>query len=179
MKKLRAIAAVTMNWGIGYNGNLIYRISEDMVNFRKKTIGQVVIMGRKTLESLPNKRPLPHRINIVLSQNDIPVSNGVIHYNNIPQLLHELSTNPLLKNKRQYVIGGGTIYAQLLPYCDIIELTRIHKHCDTVDTFFPDLKQHSDWVMSYCSYPLIDSTCGIVYRYETWEKKHINDSIGV
>jgi len=67
---MKAIAAVDLNWGIGYRGNLLERIPEDMKFFKQMTIGKVVIMGRKTFESLPGKEPLKDRVNIVLSKNE-------------------------------------------------------------------------------------------------------------
>ncbi len=167
MRPLRAIAAVVMNWGIGYKGDLICRISEDMVNFREKTTGQVVIMGRKTLESLPNGKPLPHRLNVVLSRSDIDI-DGVMHCRDITQLKHLISTDPIFENKRIYVIGGGLVYKQLLPYCDEVELTRIHLDYDEADTFFPNLHEFNDWELMYRSHPLISSKDRLHYTYETW-----------
>ena len=105
------IVAVDADWGIGKDGDLLQRISADMKYFREKTTGNVLVMGRKTLESFPNKKPLPNRVNIVLTKNKDYQAEGVV-------LCHDLAELPaVLENyaeKQVFVAGGGTVYAQLL-----------------------------------------------------------------
>ena len=109
------IVAVDADWGIGKDGDLLQRISADMKYFREKTTGNVLVMGRKTLESFPNKKPLPNRVNIVLTKNKDYQAEGVV-------LCHDLAELPaVLENyagKQVFVAGGGTVYAQLLPQCE-------------------------------------------------------------
>ena len=106
------IVAVDADWGIGKDGDLLQRISADMKYFREKTTENVLVMGRKTLESFPNKKPLPNRVNIVLTKNKDYQAEGVV-------LCHDLAELPaVLENyagKQVFVAGGGTVYAQLLP----------------------------------------------------------------
>ena len=101
------IVAVDADWGIGKDGDLLQRISADMKYFREKTTGNVLVMGRKTLESFPNKKPLPNRVNIVLTKNKDYQAEGVV-------LCHDLAELPaVLENyagKQVFVAGGGTAY---------------------------------------------------------------------
>jgi dihydrofolate reductase len=119
---MKAIVAVDLNWGIGYQGKLLQRIPEDMKFFKAATTGKVVIMGRETFESLPGKEPLKDRVNIVLSRNQLFNNENVIICRSLTELFVELK-------KRLwddvFVIGGESIYIQLLPYCSEALLTRI------------------------------------------------------
>ncbi|MDO4530466.1 MAG: dihydrofolate reductase [Bacillota bacterium] len=141
---MNLIVAVDEKWGIGRDGDLLQRISADMKYFREKTTGNVMVMGRKTLESFPNKKPLPNRVNIVLTANKAYEAEGVV-------LCHDMADLPeVLKgysDKEIFIVGGGSIYAQLLPMCKRAYVTKI---CNTypADTFFPDLDAHPDWVLA-------------------------------
>ncbi len=127
--------------GIGKDGDLLQRISADMKYFREKTTGNVLVMGRKTLESFPNKKPLPNRVNIVLTKNKDYQAEGVV-------LCHDLAELPaVLKNyagKQVFVAGGGTVYAQLLPQCERAYVTKIYQTYPA-DTAFPNLDENPDW----------------------------------
>ncbi len=141
---MRLIVAVDENWGIGKNNDLLCRISADMKYFRQMTTGHTLVLGRKTLESFPNKKPLPNRNHIVLTKNIDYQAEGVILCNSIEQLqqlLKSYDTNDI------FVIGGGSIYTQLLPYCDTAYVTHIQKSFDA-DTHFPNLDKHPDWVLT-------------------------------
>ena len=106
------IVAVDADWGIGKDGDLLQRISADMKYFREKTTGNVLVMGRKTLESFPNKKPLPNRVNIVLTKNKDYQAEGVV-------LCHDLAELPaVLENyagKQVFVAGGGTAFVNAIP----------------------------------------------------------------
>ena len=135
------IVAVDADWGIGKDGDLLQRISADMKYFREKTTGNVLVMGRKTLESFPNKKPLPNRVNIVLTKNKDYQAEGVV-------LCHDLAELPaVLENyaeKQVFVAGGGTVYAQLLPQCERAYVTKIYQTYPA-DTAFPNLDESPDW----------------------------------
>ena len=107
-----------------------------MVYFKKITTNKVVVMGRKTLESLPGGKPLKNRTNIVLSSKPI---EGVITCNCVESLLQVLST---YNSSDIFIIGGASIYSQLIKYCDIAYITKINKNFQA-DTFFPKL--NSEW----------------------------------
>ena len=124
--KLALIAAVARNRGIGYKGELPWRLPEDMRRFKQMTTGHAVLMGRKTFEALG--KPLPNRRNVVLTHRALP---GIETYAAIDAALAALANE-----QRVFVIGGGEIYAQLLDNADELYLTHVHRDV-TADAFFP------------------------------------------
>lgn len=121
---MNLIAAVDLNWGIGYNCELLERIPEDMKYFKEKTMGKVIVMGRTTLESLPNKRPLEHRINIVLTKNKNYTCEGVTFCYSLEELFKELKK---YNEEDIFIIGGESIYSQLISHCNKAYITKIYK----------------------------------------------------
>ena len=138
---MQAIVAADNNWGIGYQNRLLVSIPSDMKFFRQKTTGNVVVMGRKTLESFPNGLPLKNRVNIVLTKNkNYQVKDAVIVHSE-EELLEELKKYP---SEKIYVLGGESIYKMMLPYCDTVYVTKIDREFQA-DTYFPNLDQMEDW----------------------------------
>ena len=127
---IHIIWAQDNNGGIGKNNSLPWHISEDLINFKKLTLNNTIIMGRKTWDSLP-KRPLPNRQNIVLSSKKI---NGVKSYTSINSCLEALKKNNI---SDLFVIGGQMIYDEFFPYAHILHITFINQSVDGIDTFFP------------------------------------------
>ncbi len=111
---------------IGRDNDLLVYIPEDLKYFKQKTIGNTIIVGRKTLESFPKGRPLPNRKNIVLSRNKDYKVEGAIVYNSVEELLENIDVN----DDSVFVAGGGKIYELLIDYCDKIYLTMIDKDLD-------------------------------------------------
>lgn len=143
---ISAIVAVDKDWGIGYNGDLLEHIPEDLKYFKELTTGHVVVMGRKTWDSLP-KKPLPNRINYVITKEAKPSNKEVTYFdmNCIKMMMQK-------QNDYEYfIIGGGEIYKQLLPYCDRVYVTFIGKSHDNVDTYFPNLDKDPQWEVSTCT----------------------------
>lgn len=141
------IFAVDKNWGIGYKGDLLYKISEDLKRFRRLTTGNIIIMGRKTLESLPDQKSLPDRINIVLTREKNYKAEDVHVVNSLDELfslIEELNPNNAMDN---YVIGGGNIGKQLLPYSNKAYITKIDKAFVEADTTLPNLDNDNDWTI--------------------------------
>ena len=136
---ISAIVAVDNNWGIGYNGDLLEHIPEDLKYFKALTTGHTVVMGRKTWESLP-KKPLPNRTNIVITSN--PDAYNDAEFMDLFDAKLYLIYN---KNDNIFVIGGGQIYKELLPLCNRVYVTKIFKDHDQVDTYFPNLDESDDW----------------------------------
>ena len=153
-----AIVAVAENWGIGKNGDLLFSIHQDMRRFRTLTSSMTVIMGRKTLESLPGGKPLPKRRNIVLSSRMEP-AEGVEVARNIEELLSLVADDPA---EEIYVIGGGQVYSALLPHCDKVLLTRVYASPEA-DAFFPDLDADPAWKVESESELLEED--GLHFRY--------------
>ena len=132
---MNAIAAVSLNWGIGKGNDLLFHIREDMQRFRALTSGGTVIMGRKTLLSMPGGKPLPKRRNIVITRNPAFVQEGVEVAHSVQEALDMAAGDD---GDKVWVIGGGEIYAALLPYCRLCYLTRVYDQ-PPCDVFFPNL----------------------------------------
>lgn len=138
---MNAIAAVSLNWGIGRAGELLFHIPEDLRRFRALTAGGTVVMGRKTLESLPGGRPLPNRRNIVLTRNAAFTRPGVETAGSAEALFTLLGDQD---PDRVWVCGGGEIYRLLLPWCRTCHITRVYDAPES-DAFFPDLDRLPRW----------------------------------
>ena len=143
---ISAIVAVDNNWGIGYNGELLAHIPEDLKRFKSLTENNVVIMGRKTWDSLPNK-PLSNRINYVITRESRPSSADVSFFD-MNCIKMEMQKK---KDYNYFIIGGGEIYKQLLPYCDRVYITKIYKDYENVDTYFPNIENNSKWMLTSAS----------------------------
>lgn len=140
---MNMIVAVDKNWSIGKDGHLLVSIPADQKLFREETMGKVVIMGRKTLESLPGGRPLYGRTTIVLSGNPEYEVKGAVVCHSIREVLKEIEK---YRTEEIFVAGGQQIYEQFLPYCNMVHVTFIDYPYEA-DTRFPDLDQMEDWVM--------------------------------
>lgn len=153
------ILAADCDWAIGKNGGLLAHIPEDMKFFRETTKNSTVVMGRKTWDSFP-KKPLPNRVNCVISRS-VKELDGAKVFGSVEEFL-DYSKNA---EGKIYVIGGGEIYRQLLPYCDEALITRIYE-CFDGDVFFTDIEHDKDWELAEIS-PVIDSECRNIrfFRY--------------
>ena len=152
---MQAIVAVSQSWGIGKGGDLLFRLPSDLRRFKAMTTGHTVIMGRKTLDSLPGGKGLPHRRNLVLSrQSDFaPDRAEVIH-----------SVEDILKTAEDdaFVIGGQQVYEQLLPYCARIYVTKVLSDPEA-DAFFPDLDKLPEWKVASAGEMLTEN--GLSFQY--------------
>ena len=152
---MQAIVAVSQSWGIGKGGDLLFRLPSDLRRFKAMTAGHTVIMGRKTLDSLPGGKGLPHRRNLVLSrQSDFaPDRAEVIH-----------SVEDILKTAEDdaFVIGGQQVYEQLLPYCARVHVTKVLSDPEA-DAFFPDLDKLPEWKVASAGEMLTEN--GLSFQY--------------
>lgn len=137
---MKTIAAVSLDWAIGKDNDLLFSIPEDMKFFRETTKGHTVVMGRKTLESFPGGKPLPKRRNIVLTSNREYDAKGAEVVSSVDELLALLADC----EDEVFVIGGGTIYKSLLAYTDTALITKVYESADA-DTFFPNLDEDPRW----------------------------------
>ena len=138
---MNIIVAVDENWAIGYRGDLLVRIPADHKMFRNETIGKVVVLGRKTMDTFPGGLPLAGRTNIVLTRNPEYQVKDAIVVHSVEELLAELKN---YDTKDVYVIGGDSVYSQLLPYCDTAHVTKIDRSYEA-DTYFPNLDASGEW----------------------------------
>lgn len=141
---MNILAAVDQNWAIGYRNSLLVRIPSDQKRFREITTGKVVVMGRKTLESFPQKQPLKNRTNIVLTSNKNYCVKDAIIVHSMEELLEELKN---YRDEEIYVIGGETVYRQMLPYCNAAYITKID-YCYQADAYFPNLDKLPEWELA-------------------------------
>lgn len=132
---INLIVACDVNYGIGYKNELLFRIKHDLQRFKNLTENHMVVMGRKTFESLP--APLPNRKNVVLTRNvNYKVPQGMIVENSFEQLLHYyMQTGE--QDKDLWVIGGSEIYSKFMPYANKVHLTLLLNAAEKVDTYFP------------------------------------------
>ena len=162
---MKAILSADRNWGIGYQNRLLVTIPSDMKFFREMTTGKVIVMGRKTLESFPNGLPLKQRTNIVLTHDRTYQVRDAVTVHSKRELMKELEKYP---QEEIYVVGGGSVYELLLPYCDTAYVTRIDMEYQA-DTFFPDLDKDPCWEMTEESE---EQTCfDIEYRFTVYRRK--------
>lgn len=140
---MNLIVAADKNWAIGNKNKLLVSIPADMKFFRQTTTGKVVVMGRKTLESFPNGLPLKNRTNIVLTANPGYQAPDAAVVHSLKELFLELKRYP---SEDIYVIGGDSVYRQLLPYCEVAHVTKID-HAYEADTYFPNLDEKPEWVI--------------------------------
>lgn len=164
---MKAILSADRNWGIGYQNKLLVSIPSDMRFFREMTEGKVIVMGRKTLESFPNGLPLKKRVNVVLTHDrSYQVKDAVIVHDK-DELMEELKKY----QEDIFVVGGGSVYELLLPYCDTAYVTRIDMAYQA-DTFFPDLDQDPEWELTEES---DEQTCfDIEFTFTVYRRKQKN-----
>ena len=172
---ISAIVAVDNNWGIGYNGDLLEHIPEDLRYFKELTTSHVVVMGSKTWDSLP-KKPLKDRLNIVVSSKPREVLGDMSIRIDMEELMVRMvymKRNALVnpaEEEEWFVIGGGSIYQQLLPFCDRVYVTKIYKDHDNVDTYFPNLDKSEEWAPATCGQLLTYNDL----TYQFWQYDRIS-----
>ena len=138
---MELIVAVYEDWGIGCDGTQPIALSADRKFFREMTKGAMVIVGRKTLADFPGGKPLPNRVNVVLTRSPDPIEGVVTCHS--PQEAAQLAATA----DKAMVIGGGSVYKQLLPYCTRAYVTRVGA-CPKSDTFFPNLEESQEWQLT-------------------------------
>lgn len=138
---MNLIVAVDKNWAIGYKNKLLVKIPADQRFFRNETLHKAVIMGRKTLESFPGGMPLKGRLNVVVTSDPNYMAKDVAVVNSIEKALEVVKD---YNSKDVFVIGGESIYGQMLDLCDTAHVTKID-YAYNADTYFPNLDQMEDW----------------------------------
>ena len=137
---MELIVAVYDDWGIGKDGTQPVALSADRKFFRETTRGAMVIVGRRTVADFPGQKPLPGRVNVVLTRTQQQIPGFTVCTS--PEAAAQLAKT----TQRAMVIGGGTIYEQMLPMCDTAYITKVHTTPDS-DTFFPNLDASPDWYL--------------------------------
>ena len=176
MKNLNMILACDRRWGIGENGKLLVHLPGDLKYFKEKTLGGIVIMGRKTADSLPGGKPLPNRFHIMLSATETE-REGFIVLHSIDELSSYIEELPCtgstdvngtdIDQGKLWVIGGGQIYRQLLPHAHRVFVTKIDEEYDA-DTYFENLDENDEFRLVNESEPITEN--GIKYTFCEYER---------
>lgn len=151
---IAAVVCYDMNNAIGYKGQLLFKSKHDMAHFKEITTGHTIIAGRKTYESFQVK-PLPNRTNIVITHNkeeNTGLKNPILC--TMPEVIYLLDDHirnpPITTNENIFIVGGASIYKQLLPFCDVVYATEVLKDYKQADSYFPKLN-YQEWRMYYSS----------------------------
>ncbi len=163
---MQLIVAADKNWAIGKNNQLLVRISNDMKNFRRLTEGNVVVMGRKTLESFPGGQPLPKRTNIVLTRQKNYDGKGAVVVHSEEELREELRK---YDTEKVFIIGGETIYRMMLPFCTKALVTRLD-YAYEADTWMPNLDQEENWVLEEMGEE--QTNFDLIYHFTVYQNKN-------
>ncbi len=137
---MNAVVAVFEDWGIGANGSQPLVLQADRKFFRELTRGSCVITGRRTFSDFPGGRPLPGRANVVLSGQALELPGAVVVHS-----VQEAAARAA-EYAGSFVIGGGSVYRQMLPLCSCVYVTKLHTRVPC-DVFFPNLDEHPDWAL--------------------------------
>ena len=159
---MNLIVAVYEDWGIGRDGTQPVALSADRKFFRETTKGAMVIVGRRTIEDFPGQKPLPGRVNVALTRSDAEIPGFTVCHS--PEAAMELAKSA----EKCFVIGGGSIYQQMLPYCDVAYITRVHANPGS-DTFFPNLEEDANWYLAETLQS--DEENGIAYEMLLYKRK--------
>lgn len=163
---MEAIVAVYSDWGIGCGGTQPVTLHADRRRFRELTDGAAVVVGRRTLGDFPGGRPLKGRRNIVLTRQDIDIPDA--------EVVHS-PAEAVVTDERRFVIGGESVYRQLMPYISRVYVTKL-AIAPPSDSFFPDLDADPDWVCSDGGEPLEEN--GISYRFCVYDRADDHDRDG-
>jgi dihydrofolate reductase len=163
------IVAVSEDWGIGKDNDLLWHISEDLKRFRRLTTGNTIIMGKKTWESLP-RRPLPGRKNVVLTDNPKEIIEGSVTAYSIEDALSKCG-----REEEIFIIGGGSIYRQFMPLADRLYITHVHTKAPA-DIFFPEIDLSIWEVAEKEEFKNVDSQ-SVPYTYVVYRKKNLKKEI--
>lgn len=162
---MRAIFHCDKKWGIGRGNDLMFTLPADMKFFRETTKGKVVVMGRNTLLSFPNGKPLKNRVNVVLSPEDM--GEGVVTVHDLDELFSELRKYP---DEDIFVIGGASVYKTLIPYCSQVLVTKVVAD-GNAETFVPDLDADPDFTLTEEGEPIDDN--GYSIRFCTYDNQNV------
>lgn len=165
---MNMIVAVDNNWAIGNKNQLLISIPNDHKHFREETRGKVVVLGRKTLSTFPQERPLDNRVNIILSRNENYSVKGAVIAHSLEDLLLKLKD---YDDRDVYVIGGEMTYKEMLPYCNTVHVTKIDREYQA-DTYFPNLDKLPEW--SIVAESDEQTYFDVTYQFLQYERKGVS-----
>ncbi len=160
------IVAVDENWAIGYQGDLLTRISADLKNFKALTTGAVIILGRKTIETFPGGRALPGRENIILSRDSSYCREDAVVCRSVEEVLSKVEN----MEKEVFVVGGESVYRQFLPYCHKAYVTKI-KRAFPADSYFENLDENREWEIAEAAKIMEED--GMPFQFMIYRRKRL------
>lgn len=158
---IRAIVHADKEWGIGKGNGMMFSLPKDMKFFRETTMNHVVVMGGNTLRSFPNAKPLKNRVNIVLSRGQ--VRDDCVIVRSYEELFKAMKDH---EDEEIYVIGGGEVYRELLPYCEEVLVTKVDA-VGGAEVFFPNLDENPDFQCVDEGEPVDDN--GLTIRFTRYK----------
>ncbi|MBP3322246.1 MAG: dihydrofolate reductase [Clostridia bacterium] len=168
---MKLVVAVDKEWGIGYKGGLLAAVKADLAHFRELTVGKTVVLGSTTLKTFPGGRPLKNRKNLILSRNPDFAPEGATVLRSVKEVLDYQKEHP---EQELVVIGGASIYEQMLPYCDTAYVT-LFEASFKKDTYFPNLDADPHWQCVQLGQQMkstkeTDTVDGMTYRFATYKR---------
>lgn len=168
---MKLIVAVDREWGIGYRGKLLATVKEDLAHFRELTVGKTIVYGSVTLRTFPNGRPLKDRINLILSTNPNLKPEEAVVLHSVEELIAYEKAHP---DEDIVVVGGASVYKQLLPYCEAAYVTRFDALFEK-DAYFPNLDEDSNWQCvsvgeTHYSNGATDTEDGMPFRFTEYRR---------
>jgi dihydrofolate reductase len=164
--KISIIAAVAENRAIGKDNQLLWHIKDDLKLFKRETLGHVILMGRKSFESIG--KPLPKRTNVVITRSRDFREEGVQVFHSLSEALEHFRTEKL---DDLFVLGGGEIYRQSIDTADVLHISHVHAKPEDADTFFPDVKWDEWEAVHEKSYAKNDGN-DYAFTYKVYERKN-------
>lgn len=165
---MEMILAVDKNWNIGYKGDMLFYIHEDLARFKEITMGHIMVMGKNTFLSLPNEQPLPGRTHVVLSRDENFVRDDIVIVRSEEEMDAWLVDNQKPEQK-VFLIGGGSLCNQLLYRVEKAHITYVIKGFENFDTSLPNLDENPEFKITWESEEKEDPS-GLLYRYRTYER---------
>lgn len=166
---MRLLLATDEHFAIGLNGRMLFRIPEDQKRFRELTSGNIVVMGRKTLESLPGGKPLPGRMNIVVSRHHLAESENLCLVHSPEEVLAMVECLDPSHEKEVFVIGGGRLAASMMNEIHQADITMVHRVFPHADAWIPDLRSDPAFELVAESSPNVYK--GLTFTYQTYRRK--------
>ena len=165
--QMNLIVSVSLDWGIGFQNDLLFHVSEDMKYFKAKTTGNVVVMGQNTFLSLPGQKPLKDRVNVILSDNLSLAVDGATVVHSLPELSQTLKA---YDTDSVFIIGGAMLYETMLPYCKSAYITQFYASKEA-DRFFPCLAESPEWTLADRS--VVHEADGLKFTFDKYD--HLPD----
>lgn len=158
--------AVDNNFSIGVKGDMLFHLKKDLKRFQEITSGNILVMGRKTLESLPGSKPLPNRTHVVLTNQSDYRNHDAIIVSDMDKLEEKITEINPNSEKKVFLVGGGNLVRQLLDKCEKAYITKVDKNYDNFDTSIPNLDKLDNWKLISKSEEITEQQADETFRFK-------------